>query len=251
MKAASHEGEMVHVIEGNSYKDRSTVIITPSRGLVHLQVIESWNRLLRPKNQKVAHIYAKGHEVGEAYNGLIEFILDHEVLSKCKYVMSLEDDNIPPPSALMRLLDCMEQTEFDAVGMLYYTKGDEPMPMAYGDVHRTGGKDDTMDFSPVDVSEAIMQGGLIEVNGIAMGCTIYRMDLFKQIEKPWFVTVNEWDTEAHKLLACGDPAKEKSLGRVMTQDLSFCLRARKAGKRFAVDCSNRVGHMDVETETVY
>ncbi len=247
MEKATEGAEVVHVIKGNTYKDRSTVIVTPTRGMVHVQVVDSWNRLLKPKNQRVSHLYSQNNEVGVAYNEIIQFILEHEKLGGYKYLMTLEDDNVPPPSALMRLLDCMEQTDFDGVGLLYYTKGDDPQPMAYGNPLLPFDSPRGMDFSARDVSDAVMEGGLIEVNGIAMGCSIYRMDLFREMPGPWFITLNEWDTEEHALISGGEPR----MGKAMTQDLAFCERARRLGKRFAVDCSRRVGHLDVSTEKMY
>jgi hypothetical protein len=75
------------------------------------------------------------------------------------------------------------------------------------------------------------------VNGIAMGCALWRMDLFRQIPKPWFVTV-------------ADYLPDRGLVS-FTQDLYFCEKAVRAGKRFAVDFRVRVGHMDVDTGEVY
>jgi hypothetical protein len=78
----------------------------------------------------------------------------------------------------------------------------------------------------------------MEVNGIAMGCALWRMELFRELAAPWFVTVN-------------DVFPEKGGAQCFTQDLYFCERARRAGKRFAVDFRVKVGHLDTETGVVY
>jgi hypothetical protein len=108
--------------------------------------------------------------------------------------------------------------------------------MAYGDpkVYEETGE---LNFIPRSVEEPIRNGEVIEVNGIAMGCALWKMDLFREIEQPWFKTL------------CESP-DEKS-AKVATQDLYFCTNARKAGKRFAVDCSIKVGHLDTTTGVVY
>jgi len=108
--------------------------------------------------------------------------------------------------------------------------------MAYGDpaeYARTG----VLDFRPRDVREALAAGQIMPVNGIAMGCALWKMSLFREIPAPWYVTLND--------LVPGKGV----IG--MTQDLSFCQRAIQAGKRLAVDLRVKVGHLDIGSGTVY
>jgi len=110
------------------------------------------------------------------------------------------------------------------------------MPMAYGDPEEfraTG----VLDFKPRNILSSLNNGTIMEVNGIAMGCSLYRMDLFREIEPPWFVTVS-------------DVIPEKG-PQCFTQDLYFCERAARLGKRFAVDMRVKVGHLDINTGMVY
>lgn len=236
--------DRVEHIPGSTYKDNSTVIVIPTRGATRDQpvpmfaqpVVSAWQSLIGPMNQKRAMLFTSGHEVGQGYNALIEMILKHPELSKWKYVMTLEDDNIPPPDAHIRLLESIEWGKYDAVSALYFTKGDYNMPMAYGDpaeFARTG----ALDFKPRNVKEALSAGQIMPVNGIAMGCAIWKMDLFRDIPAPWFVTVND--------VVPGQGVK------CFTQDLWFCERAVRAGKKFAVDLRVRVGHLDVNSGVIY
>ena len=228
--------ERIDLIPGSTYKDSSTVIVIPTRGMVHHRVISSWQGLLAPMNQKRGILFAVGDEVGKAYDNLITNILASPELSKWKYVMTMEDDNIQPPDAHLRLLECIEWGKFDAVSGIYFTKGDVGMPMAYGDpeeFRKTG----NLEFKPRDVRAALANGNVMEVNGIAMGCSLYRMELFRELPPPWFVTV------ADVIPGMG--------ARCFTQDLHFCERAKRVGKRFAVDFRVRVGHMDVNTGQVF
>ena len=240
--------ERVEHIPGSTYKDSSTVIVIPTRGkykdmegreiegLIPAQVVSSWQGLISPMNQKRALLFASGHEVGQAYDAMIKTILAHPELSKWKYVMTLEDDNIQPPDAHIRLLETIEWGSYDAVSGLYFTKGQVNMPMAYGDPEeykRTG----VLDFRPRDVREALAAGQIMSVNGIACGCALWRMSLFREIPPPWYVTLNDFI-----------PGK----GTVgMTQDLRFCSEARRAGKRFGVDLRVKVGHLDVASGAIF
>jgi len=228
--------ERVEHITGTTYKDNSTVIVIPTRGMIHHRVVSAWQNLIAPMNQKRAIIFASGHEVGVAYNTMIHNVLGNAELSKWKYVMTLEDDNLPPADAHIRLLESIEWGNYDAVSGLYFTKGEMGMPMAYGDpaeFKRTG----VLDFRPRDVRSALAAGQIMPVNGIAMGCALWRMSMFREVAAPWFVTVN--DVVPGKGTQC------------FTQDLSFCEKAVRTGKRFAVDMRCRVGHLDVNSGTVY
>jgi hypothetical protein len=205
--------------------------------MIHHRVVQSWQGHISPMNQKRAMFFAVGDEVGHAYNRMIKRILDDPELSKWRYILTLEDDNVVPADAHVRLLESIEmEPKWDAVSGIYFTKGEVNMPMAYGspdDFERTG----VVDFRPRDIRECLAAGKVMPVNGIAMGCTLWRTELFRQIEPPWFVTV-------------ADVVEGKGV-QGFTQDLYMCKRAREAGKRFAVDMRVRVGHLDVGTNVLY
>ena len=227
----------VDVIPGSTYKDSSTVIVIPSRGMVNHRIITAWQNLIAPMNQKRYSMFAVGHEVGQAYDAMVKVILAHPELSKWKYIMTMEDDNIPPPDAHIRLLESIEHgTKWDAVSGIYFTKGELTMPMAYGDPeeYRATG---ILDFKPRDIREALKHGHLMEVNGIAMGCALWRMDLFREIPPPWFVTV-------------ADVVPGQGI-MGFTQDLYFCRQAKLAGKRFLVDFRVKVAHLDINSGIAY
>lgn len=227
--------QRVTAMKGESYKDTSTIVLVPTRGTVNVRVVQTWQSLIAPMNQRRAWFYCTGDEVGRAYNRMIEKILVEPAFKDWKYILTLEDDNLQPPDAHVRLLETIEEYRFDAVSGIYFTKGPRNEPMAYGDpdlYQRTG----KLEFSPRDVRAAMKQGHVMPVNGIAMGCALWRIDLFRQIPPPWFVTV-------------ADVVDGGIKG--FTQDLYFCERAVRAGKRFGVDFRVRVGHLDVSSGVLY
>lgn len=229
--------ERVQHLPGTTYQDNSTIVLVPSKDeTFHHRIVASWQNLIAPMNQKRAFLYVIGDEVGAAYNRMIQSILNDPHLSTWKYVLTLETDNLPPPDAHVRLLESIEEFKFDAVSGIYFTKGDVNMPMAYGDPEeykRTG----VLDFRPRDIREAVARGRVMAVNGIAMGCALWRIDMFRQIPPPWFVTV-------------ADIIEGKGV-QGFTQDLNFCQRAKQAGKTFGVDFRCRVGHLDFVSGMVY
>lgn len=229
--------DAVYHLPGSTYRDSSTVVVMPSRDpKIDHRVVTALSGMMAPMNQARAMIYCVGDEVGIAYNSLLTEILNHPVMSKWKYVMTIEADNLVPPDAQKRLLETIEHGKYDAVSGLYWTKGEIQMPMAYGDPQKFSATGE-LEFTPRDTREALAAGHVMEVNGIAMGCALWRMELFRQIPAPWFVTVDDVVPET---------------GPVgFTQDLYFCRRARMLGKRFAVDMRVKVGHLDFASGVVY
>lgn len=229
--------ERVKVIPGSTFRENKVIIICPTRGQIHHRVYTTFQNLMKPMNGKViGPWFPSGHEVGIAYNEAIKQILADPNLSKFDYVMTIEDDNLLPPDALIRLLESIEFGPFDAVSGIYFTKGEYNMPMAYGDPDhftRTG----ELEFRPRDIASALDKGQIMRVNGIAMGCALWRMNLYRQIAAPWYETVCEYIPDKG--------------ARAQTQDLNFCEKAIRAGKTFAVDMRVKVGHLDINSGEVY
>ena len=163
-----------------------------------------------------------GMEVGAAYSRTIESILGHPELSKYKYIITLEHDNVPPPDGVCRLLTQMERhPDYAAISGLYFTKGPGGVAQIWGDT-----RDPVLNFRP----QLPVPDALVETNGIGMGFAAWRLSMFKdeKLRRPWFCTTSDQQNGA------------------FTQDLYFATDARKYGYRFAVDCSIRVGHFDLE-----
>jgi hypothetical protein len=212
-----------------AYKDLSTVIVTPTRGGRSLcpRFVSALMSLMRPMNQQCyGPVFMSGMEVGKSFNSAVEMILANPVLSKFKFLFTVEDDNIPPPDALLKLYESMR--EFDIVGSLYWTKGEGGQPMIYGDPY-----EQPLSFKPQPVQSGMVQ----RCNGVGMGATLFKMDLFRKIPAPWFETIQDWD-----------PGKG---GRGYTQDLAFCEKVCKIGGKIAVDTRVKVGHLDIENNQLW
>jgi glycosyltransferase involved in cell wall biosynthesis len=219
------------LIQGNTYKDLSTIIIVPSRGVIPAKVVQNWLGMMLPMNQKVIRVFMIGMEVGEAYNAAIEMILNNPDLSKWKYVMTLEEDNMVPPDGLLKLYEAINAAPgYDVIGGLYWTKGEGGQPMIYGNV-----KDIPKNFIPqVPIPDTIM-----ECNGLGMGCNLFRLEMFKdpKLQRPFFKTLQE-----HR----------PGVGtKVYTQDLRFFEDAGRLGYKFACATNVKVGHYDYERDIVW
>ena len=216
------------LIKGNTYKDLSTICIIPTRGMIPAKVVQNWMSLFSPMNQKFIRLFMIGMEVGEAYSHAIETIINNPDLKNWKYVLTLEEDNMPPPDGLLKLHESIK--DYDAVGGLYWTKGEGGQPMIYGNP-----KEAPFNFIPqVPIPNAVQQ-----CNGLGMGFTLFRIEMFKdpKIQRPLFKTVQEYTP------GVGSSA--------FTQDLYFFQNAGRLGYRFASDNRVLVGHYDINEDKTW
>lgn len=209
------------------YEDLSTIIICPTRGMFPTRVVQSWMKMLKPMNQLVAGpIFAEAMKVDDAYNSLIKYILDNPYLNKFKYILTIEEDNLPPTDGLLKLYEGMKN--YDVVGGLYWSKSENGFPMIFGNPNK-----DIMDAAP----QTPVKDSLQRCNALGMGFNLFKLNVFKNVEGPWFKTVQESDALE------GD--------KQFTQDFYFYKNAAKKGYKFACDTRILVGHYDGKTDKVY
>jgi hypothetical protein len=202
------------------YRDLSVIVIIPALNQVATKAASSWWNLMFPPNQKVIKLFVQNMEVGEAYSQTIEQILVHPELSKFKYILTIEADNVVPPDGVIKLLSQMEaHPELACIGGLYWTKGVSGVPQIWGDIN-----DPVLNFKPMPP----VPNQLVECCGCGMGFNVFRTEMFRdtRLRKPWFKTVSSTSEGCY------------------SQDLYAWTDFRKNGYRAAVDCSVLVGHVD-------
>lgn len=223
---ANLEEAIKRVDKSKMYEDLSTIIVCPTRGTFPTRVVQSWMKLMKPMNQIVAGpIFAESMKVDVAYESLFEYILTNDALKKYKYVLTIEEDNLPPPDGLLKLYEHMDK--YDVVSGLYWGKGDNGFPMIFGDPSNPDS------YLPVKPE----MNSVIEANGLGMGFNLFKLDIFKHIERPWFKTHQEITEEGAEIQK--------------TQDLYFYKKAKEAGFKFACDTSVLVGHYDSKNDTIW
>jgi hypothetical protein len=159
-------------------------------------------------------------EVADAYNAAASLILRD---GRFKYMLTVETDNLPPSDGLMRL--CESTDKYDIISGLYWMKGEGGTPHIYGNPDEPG------TWSPQVPLENTVQ----PCNMVAMGFTLFNMDVFRKIPAPWFKTSGVED------------AKE------FTQDGYFFQKAHDSGVKLRVACDTRVkvGHIDFDSRKIW
>jgi hypothetical protein len=214
------------VERGDSYKDRSLLMVFPAYKPVAPAVWASWLSLLTPANHRVYRYLLYNYEVGQGYERAVEVVLNDPVLSKFEYLLTLEADNVIPSMAVLQLFEDADKADVDVLGAMYWGKGAGGVPMAYG---RFG--DVPHNFRPF-VPPA---NSVTRVNGCGMGCTLFKLDLFRKVSRPWFKTHQEWTPNV-------------GMETLLTQDLWFMKKAAaEAGAKVAVTTNVLVGHLDEAT----
>lgn len=80
---ANLDASVQRLVKGGSYKNQSTIWITPTRGQLKPKIVASWMAIQKPMNQPFfGPIFMEGMEVGEAYQKAFEMVLDNAELSK-------------------------------------------------------------------------------------------------------------------------------------------------------------------------
>jgi hypothetical protein len=216
------------LIRGHTYRDLSTICIVPTRGAIPAKVVQSWMGLMAPMNQKFARLFAVGMEIGEAYSTTIDSIINDPDLSNWKFILTLEDDNMPPPDGLTRLFEGIDQ--FDIIGGLYWTKGEAGQPMIFGDPRTP-----PINFIP----QLPLEDQLQPCVGLGMGFTLFKMAIFKdaRVPRPFFKTIQDYSPE-HGI-------------RWTTQDMHFFVNIYNLGYKVAVDTRIKIGHYDQEKDIIW
>ena len=167
------------------------------------------NRLgeIDPKKFEVSIIFSIKYPIDKAREELVESALK----GNADYIWFIDSDMVVPKATLETLLDL----NTDVASGLYFAKGIPYLPV----IRRL---DDRGHFEFVMNLEPEM-GKIIEVDGVGLGCCLIKAEVFKKLEKPWFLY--KWD---------GD--------NVQAEDLYFCKKARKAGFKILVNTKLIVGH---------
>jgi hypothetical protein len=179
----------------------------------------AFKSLNAPANYNCIFQVVKGQEVAAARQAIAEFAVEKDA----KYLFFLGDDVVIPPHTLKQLIFRLDHDPSIAVvGGVYCTKCEVPNPLVY----RGNGQGCYWDWKI---------GEFFEVTGMGMDCTLIRVSALKDLEKPWFKTI---DTDNY--------LDGKAQAEQWTEDLFFFDKLGKINKwKSFVDASVICEHWDV------
>jgi len=186
----------------------------------------AFHQLHPPMNYNVEYGLLKGRPVDEARN----YFAQQAVEKKCKYLFFIDEDVTPPAHALRQLIMHLEHfPDFAVAGGIYCHKSPPSMPMVF----RGNGAGPFWDWKI---------GEVFECSGLGMGCTMIRVDCFKDLTPPYFKTIDSVDAFMDGI----------AQGEMWTEDLYFCDKLAKTGKwKIMADGGILPDHWDAKTGTPY
>lgn len=208
------------------YRDQSCVMVMPILGdQIPARVHDSLMNLQRLPNQKFTNLTVANMEVSAAYDWAVDTILHTEQLAGWRWMLCVEQDNVPPADGFVKLVSAATEGGYDVLGGLYWTKGLDGVPQIWGDR-----ADPVENYRP---QAPDLDGGIVDCWGTGMGFTLFRLDLFREMPSPWFFTPPE--------------------DGMWTQDLRFFNRLHATGRpvKVGVHCGVRVGHVDLTTGDIW
>lgn len=163
-------------------------------------------------------------QIPGTYTFLTGMPFDHARNTGCQKVLELDfqwlffldDDTIPPPDAIYRLLAHKKPI----VSGLYYRRSPPLYPVMLRET--PAGKQWITEYKNPD---------LIEVDYVGSGCLLIHRDVLRKVPQPWF----EWKVDRGDL-----PPDQR-----MSEDFSFCQKARQNGYKIFVDTSIQCRHLGV------
>lgn len=174
-------------------------------GLVCLEGLEF------PTGAEIKLFNCWGRSVDDAYNHIVETAL----ADKADYIVTIEDDTFPQKDAIVKLFELLKENPKSAVGAYYVKK--EKSKQGVHIILKNGKR-----------TQLKADGNVHEVYTLAMGCSIYPIEIFMKIPYPWFKTTSN-----------------------LTQDSFFSQLARENGYKLLVDTSIKCIHKDRITGEEY
>lgn len=179
---------------------------------VHSQFVDTWTLMEKPDFVYIRPSFPSGptSNIADIRNNMVEQALQNDVTK----FLQLDTDQTYPRDVIHRLLT-------------------HDLPIVAAKVHRRYPPFDPILYRGESVDKLINipdeewkgDRGIIEVSATGSGCILVDMNVYLDIEYPWY---------EHNV---------KKDGMTVGEDVGFCFKAREAGYKVYVDTSIQIGHL--------
>lgn len=192
------------------------LIVMPSFGQIDTDIVLNLLTQVPPIFKNFAYYFPRNMTVAEARNEAFKLALELDA----EYVFFRDYDVVAPLNSLGLLL----ARDHPLVGGLYYSKEFPPWPL-------------TMKNGTVTTDWKF--GETVECDVIGMGCTLIKVDLFRDMPPPWFATLS-------------GVTEDKNVTFRHTEDTYFCRRViAEKGIHPYIDTALNCVHIDLETRAQF
>lgn len=220
-EATPLEGYNSQVIKNTGKWMNKIMIGTPSRGTVRMEWVMARFGQIIPCNWSSTdciqwmNTYAPlRYLVPDAQNLIVKEIIG----KKFEWLLLIEDDNILPPDAFLRINEYMRKGDVPVVSGLYFTKSDPSEPLIY----RRRGSSFFADWK---------MGDKVWVDGVPTGCLLIHASLLEVLwkESPEYIVNGQVCRRVFDVpeKVWTDPETNATMTLTGTSDLLFCERLMK------------------------
>jgi len=188
-----------------------TIAVPHSYETVYKQWFASYETLIKPRH--VALYFEPSLPLDVNRNACVRKAQETD----SEYIFFIDHDNVMDPHMLVRLL----QYNVPIVGALYFERGYPHLPVVY----TFPSDEEEEEQGTVKVLHDYPKG-LIQVDVIGLGCSLFKMEVFEKIPYPWFsyeYKGNKWGTE----------------------DIAFFHKAKDYNIPVYIDTEHTCGHLSV------
>lgn len=192
-------------------------ICVPSRGQVEISTSFDLSALVNYTTKHTKHDINLYTSTGTLIFDQRNAIVDSVITEKCDYLMFIDADMRFPKDALIRLL----KHQKDIVGVNATTRSEPVKPTAKNINFE---EDGSVSFLPIYSN---VKKGIEKVDAIGCGVILIKNTIFKKLEKPYFYF------------------EQLPNGKLLGEDIYFCIKAKDAGIDTYVDhdLSIEIGHI--------
>ena len=183
-----------------------TLIAIPTSREIDIQCAASIIGMER--DGRIGVFCPQSYSIGDSRN----LIVQHALEIGYDYIMWIDSDMILPKNTLKKLMS----HDKDIVSGVYAYKilgGENAVAKRFV-------KDKVDTYGDIPLKEIRETETLMEVDGIGFGCVLTKVDIFRNIRKPWF----KYSTK-------------------MGEDIYFCRKAQAKGYKIFLDTSILCGHV--------
>lgn len=191
---------------------RVVIAVPLGSPFIYWRVVAALLEMERPLESDL--MVFQGALVDRARNYLVDQMLNHPL--NPTHIFFLDADIVPASDTLVQLL----RHRLPIVSGLYRKRLPPHEPVAFVKTHplKKGGRGD---LRPISTKGSRLK----QADVVGGGCLLVRREVFEKVKGPWFTS--EWRSEGH-----------------LSEDFSFCEKAKKAGYKIVVDTAVKPSHLE-------
>ena len=144
-----------------------------------------------------------------------ETLADAVLRSGSDYLFMVDDDMMAPPDLFYKLVAHNK----DIVAALAFTRNPDHKPVIYESIEGYD-KSTRQRYGLTRFALNYPKNKLVECDAVGFGAVLIKAEVFKKVPKPWFFGMSQTG-----------------------EDITICVKARKAGFRVWMDTSIKLGHL--------